>query len=246
MASAEIRFHTELNRFLAPVQRERRFTHAFSRDASVKHLIEALGVPHTEVELIVVNGVSVDFTYRLRDRDCVEVYPHCVQANVAPRVPLRAAHGRRFVADAHLGQLARKLRMLGFDVLYRNDYSDSELARIAAEDGRIVLTRDRDLLIRREIVHGCYLHAIGGDDQLLEVMARYKLLPAARAFSRCLSCNGALRAVALQNVEHRVPPHSRALYREFFECDGCARVYWEGSHVASMRLHLAQVLDRVA
>lgn len=245
MASAEFRFHAELNCFLSPAHREHWFAHPCSRDATVKHMIEALGVPHTEVELIIVNGVSVDFSYRLQDGDRVDVYPNCIQSKAAYRVRLRQPHGERFVADAHLGQLARKLRMLGFDVLYRNDYSDMELARIAVEHQRIVLTRDRDLLIRKEIEHGCYVHAIASDAQLIEVLTRFKLLPAMRVFSRCLTCNGELRAVAKQDVEHRVPPYSRALYHSFYECCGCAHVYWEGSHVDRMRMHLEQVLGKV-
>ena len=205
-------------------------------------MIEALGVPHTEIDLILVDGTPVDFSHRLRDGEQVGVYP-ALPALALDAPPLRPpARGLRFIADAHLGQLARFLCLLGFDVLYRNDYSDAEVARIAAEQERVVLTRDRDLLIRKEIVYGCYLHALERDGQVLEVMRRFRLAPAVRALSRCLSCNGLLRVVDKEAVAQRVPHHSRQAYERFYECDCCAQVYWEGSHVTRMRLRVEQVL----
>ena len=244
MATAYFRFYAELNDFLAPWQRQRTFGHPCSRDASVKHMIEALGVPHTEVELIIVDGAAVDFSHRLLDGERVSVYPAFSSLDVSGLVRLRPPHVEpaRFIADAHLGQLARNLRMLGFDVLYRNDYSDAEVARIAAEDGRVVLTRDRDLLIRKEIVHGCYLHALSCDAQIVEVIGRFKLARHVRAFSRCLNCNGELRQVDKDDVAQRVPQHSRRFYECFYECGSCAQVYWEGSHVARMRTRVDAML----
>lgn len=245
MTTAQFRFYAELNNFLSPPFRQRRFSKPCSQDASVKHMIEALGVPHTEVELIIVNGQSVDFSYRLADGDEVSVYPSFGTDDLGFAVPLRPPlQGReRFIADAHLGQLAKHLRMLGFDVLYRNDFSDAEVARIAATEERIVLTRDRDLLIRKEIVRGCYLHALGSEEQLVEVLGRFKLVQSARAFSRCLTCNGALQLVDKSDIAHRVPHHSRNCYDRFYECQGCAQVYWEGSHVTRMRERVAQMLE---
>ena len=245
MTVAGFFFHAELNRFLAPAQRTRRFEQACPPEASIKHMIEALGVPHTEVEAIEVNDSAVDFSYRMRNGDRVDVYPYGVPTASARPVPLRPAAPARFIADAHLGQLARNLRMLGFDVLYRNDYSDADMAHIASSEGRVVLTRDRDLLIRKEIVHGCFLHATAGDAQLAQVLRRFDLARAVRAFTRCLKCNGELHAVAKEEVAQRVPPYSRAAYEDFYECRGCARVYWEGSHVARMRARLADLLERM-
>jgi uncharacterized protein with PIN domain/molybdopterin converting factor small subunit len=243
-AAAEFRIYAELNQFLAPAYRQRTFSRALSRDATVKHMIEALGVPHTEVDLILVNGEAVDFSYRLQDGDRVAVYPYFSSIDITPLAMLRPLpqYADRFIADAHLGQLARYLRMLGFDVLYRNDYSDAGLARIAAAEDRVVLTRDRDLLIRKEIVRGCYLHAVSGDRQVAEVLMRFNLAARARVFSRCLTCNGVLRLVEKSAVADRVPQHSRQFYDRFLECDGCAQVYWEGSHVERMRRRVAQIL----
>jgi uncharacterized protein with PIN domain len=246
VASAEFRFYAELNQFLAPCHRQRGFHRRLSRDATVKHMIEALGVPHTEVDLILVDGESVDFSYRLQDGERVSVYPYFRTLDIAPLAKLRAPspNGPRFVADAHLGQLAKNLRMLGFDVLYRNDYSDAEVAHLAAIEERIVLTRDRDLLIRKEIIRGCYLHAIAADVQIAEVIARFNLAAGARAFSRCLSCNGMLRVVEKNAVAHRVPQSSREFYEHFLECETCTQIYWEGSHVTRMRQRVARMLSR--
>lgn len=241
---AQFRFYAELNNFLAAGQRQRAVIHSCPSDATVKHMIEALGVPHTEVELICVDGESVDFSYRLQDGDRISVYPAFSSIDITSLQRLRPPSDGpdRFIADAHLGLLAKNLRMLGFDVLYRNDYSDSEVAHIAASEDRVVLTRDRDLLIRKEIVRGCYLHTVSGDAQLAEVVMRFNLSRWARAFSRCLTCNGVLRMVDKEDVGHRVPQHSRQYYERFYECQGCAQVYWEGSHVARMRARMAQVL----
>jgi uncharacterized protein len=244
LVTARFRFYAVLNNFLAPWLRQRSVDQTCPRDASVKHMIEALGVPHTEVDLILINGEPVDFSYRLQDGDRVSVYPPFTALDISSLARLRPAleHPLRFIADAHLGQLARQLRMLGFDVLYRNDYSDAELARIAATEGRIVLTRDRDLLIRKEIVHGCYLHTVAGEGQVAEVIHRYRLSQSAHAFTRCLTCNGELHVIDKEQVVNRVPPHSHQHYERFYECADCAQVYWEGSHVARMRVRVARML----
>lgn len=245
MVTAYFRFYAELNNFLPPAQRQRRVPHTCSRDASVKHMIEALGVPHTEVDLILIDGAPVDFSHRLHDRESVSVYPCFTRIDTAGLPRLRPQPPERFIADAHLGLLAKNLRMLGFDALYRNDYSDAQVARISSEEQRIVLTRDRDLLIRKEIVYGCYLHAISCDAQIAEVITRFDLAPLVRAFSRCLTCNGVLRTVEKNTVEHRVPYHSRQFYERFYECQDCAQVYWEGSHVERMRRRVAKMLGTV-
>lgn len=242
MATATFAFHGELNRFLAPGQRGRRCTHGCPPGATLKHMIEALGVPHTEVDAILVNGVGAGFARAVAPGDCIEVFPHGMPLDGGPHVPLRPPHSARFVADAHLGRLARNLRMLGIDVLYRNDYSDAEMARIAGSEDRIVLTRDRDLLIRKEIVHGCFVHATDDEAQLAQVLRRFDLGAGLRPFSRCLVCNEPLRRIARTEVQLRVPARSYAAHQHFYECLSCGRVYWEGSHVERMRLRLSNLL----
>ena len=174
---AWFRFYEELNDFLAPALRKRDIEYRCARAATVKNAIEALGVPHTEVELILVNGESVDFSYLMREADRVSVYPKFESFDIQPLLRVREAPLRelRFVADAHLGGLARLLRMLGFDTLYSNAITDEEIRDLAQADGRIVLTRDRDLLKRREITHGCFVRSLKPSQQLREIVQRLQL-----------------------------------------------------------------------
>jgi len=237
MATATFRFYEELNDFLAPEQRGREFAIPCARAATVKHMIEALGVPHTEVELVLVNGESVGFERALRDGDRVAVYPKFEALDVTPLLRLRerALRETRFVADAHLGGLAHLLRMTGFDTLYDNNFRDDEIERIAAAQGRIVLTRDRELLKRRGVTHGCYVRALRSEPQLREVFDRLDLAGSARPFTRCLRCNARLRPIEKDRITALLPPTVRERYLHFSVCDGCARVFWEGSHWQRMR-----------
>jgi uncharacterized protein with PIN domain len=245
MVTATFRFYEELNDFLAPDRRGREFGCICARAATTKHMIEALGVPHTEVELVLVNGESVDFGCLLRDGDRVAVYPKFEAFDVSPllRVRERVLREIRFVADAHLGGLARLLRMLGFDTLYDNHFRDDEIERIAAAQQRIVLTRDRDLLKRRAITHGCYVHAIGTGPQLREVMDRLDLAHAVRPFTLCLSCNVPLRSIDKPRVIATLPAMVRERYERFSTCETCRRVYWEGSHWQRMRALVDDLLE---
>ncbi len=241
MVTATFRFYEELNDFLAPRRRRQAFTVSCAEAATTKHMIEALGVPHTEVELILVNGESVDFSRRLQDGDRVAVYPRFEAMDVTPLLRVRDTPLRetRFVADAHLGGLAHMLRMLGFDTLYDNHFHDDEIVAIAGRDGRIVLTRDRELLKRRALTHGCYVHALKSEQQLREVVARLDLARSARPFTLCLHCNVPLRPVDKARVLDRLPPRVRSGYERFSTCDACGRVFWEGSHWRNM----CRVLD---
>lgn len=235
MTKAIFRFHAELNDFLPPQRRQREFAVSCARSASTKHIIEALGVPHTEVGLILVNGESVGFDRQLHDGDRVAVHP-CGAAHGANPSLRRSLPGEpRFVADAHLGGLARLLRMAGFDTLYRNDYRDAEIAEISAREARILLTRDRELLKLRSLEHGCYVHALDPPQQLAEIVARLELVRFVKPFTRCLACNAPLRAIDKSAVLDRLPPSVRARQARFTTCDHCGRVYWPGSHWQRMQ-----------
>src|SRR5690348_9509184 len=208
MPAAQFRFYEELNDFLAPDRRKREFEATFTRAATVKNAIEALGVPHTEVELILVNGRSVDFVYRMRNGDRISVYPTFEAFDIQPLLrvrpePLRAT---RFVADSHLGGLARLLRMAGFDTLYENRRSDDEIRRLAEDDARIILTRDRALLMCRSVTHGCYVHALQPRAQFREIAQRLQLERSVRPFTLCLHCNLVLAEIDAAQVGDRVPP----------------------------------------
>jgi uncharacterized protein with PIN domain len=236
-ATATFRFYEELNDFLPCERRGREFACRCARAATAKHMIEALGVPHTEVELVLVNGESAGFGRVLADGDRIAVYPKFESFDITPllRVRERPLRETRFVADAHLGGLAHLLRMTGFDTLYDNHYRDDEIEHLACAQQRIVLTRDRELLKRRSISHGCYVRALRSQAQLREVFERLDLARSARPFTRCLSCNAALRPVDKAQVLARLPPLVRERHQRFSGCEGCARIFWEGSHWRRMR-----------
>jgi uncharacterized protein with PIN domain/sulfur carrier protein ThiS len=226
MVTATFRFYGELNAFLAPARRQGAFTAPCAQNATVKHMVEALGVPHTEVALALLNGEAAPLGRLLRDGDRLAVYPCFARFGIAAPAP----PAWRFVADAHLGGLARLLRMAGFDTLYDNGMDDAAIAAVAAAQSRVVLTRDRELLKRRGVGYGCYVHALRPAGQLAEVAGRLDLAAHAAPFTLCLHCNAPLREVARELVLDRLPETVRAHHRQFSTCDLCHRVYWKGSH----------------
>ena len=245
MVTATFRFYEELNDFLARERRKREFSCPCARAATTKHMIEALGVPHTEVELVLVNGESVGFDRILEHGDRVAVFPKFEMVDVTPLLRVREQPLRvtRFIADAHLGGLAHLLRMTGFDTLYDNNYQDRQIELLAAQERRIVLTRDRELLKRRSITHGCYVRALKPPDQLCEIFDRLDLAHSIKPFTLCLNCNAPLRPVEKAAVLERLPPSVRERFDHFSTCDICQRVFWEGSHWQRMRAMLEECIQ---
>jgi uncharacterized protein with PIN domain len=237
MATATFRFYEELNDFLAPDRRHHSFSCRCARAATTKHMIEALGVPHTEVELVLVNGESVGFDRVLADGDRVAVYPKWEALDITPvlRVRPRPLRVTRFIADAHLGGLARLLRICGFDTLYDNHFDDAQIAALSSREQRIVLTRDRDLLKRKEITHGCYVHALKSEKQLREVIARLDLTGSVRPFVLCPHCNAGLQAIDKMQAKERVPADLLARYDDYGICTTCKRIFWKGAHWQRMQ-----------
>src|SRR5512139_2321615 len=237
MPRAVFRFYQELNDFLPPTQRQVAFEHDWRGAPSIKHLIESLGVPHTEVDLILVNDRSVDWAYQPQADDRVAVYPVFESLDITPLIRLRPQPLRevRFVLDGHLGRLAAYLRMLGFDTWYQNYADDAVLAQISKEERRILLTRDQGLLKRSAVTHGYWVRATAPREQLREVLARFDLQRLAQPFTRCLSCNGRLQSVTRDEVTSEVPENAARFYAEFWRCAACGKVYWQGSHYQRMR-----------
>jgi len=219
-----------------------------AESATVKNAIESVGVPHTEVEIILANGESVDFAYRVRDGDRISVYPMFERFDIAPLLRVRPAPLRdpRFIADAQLGGLARLLRMLGFDTLFDNHAADADIRQRALAEQRTILTRDRQLLICRDVTHGCYVHAQKPPEQLREVVERVQLAREARPFTRCLCCNELLEPVAKAEVLPLLPPAVAAGQQLFKRCPLCLRIYWPGDHFRRMRAMLSELLPETA
>ena len=245
MNQAAIRFYAELNDFLPEEQKHQPITYTFGVSGSVKDVIEALGVPHTEVDLILANGQSVDFSYRLQNGDKISVYPVFESIDISPLERLRPAPLRevRFVLDTHLGKLAAYLRMLGLDTAYDRDYTDENLARLSLDEKRILLTRDRGLLKRNLIIRGYFLRATNPREQLIEVLQRFDLFHLISPFERCMHCNTLLRSVAKETIADRLLPETRQHYEEFRTCPKCDRIYWKGSHYQRMQRLIENVLS---
>lgn len=243
MKRACIRFYAQLNDFLPCETGTQTITYSFDVSGSVKDTIEAIGVPHTEVDFILINGEPVDFGYRVQDGDRVSVFPRFRSIDIGSLAHLRptALGERRFVADGHLGRLAAYLRMLGFDTLYRSSYRDEEIARLSSTENRILLTRDRGLLKRNEVRHGYYLRATEPAQQLVEVLREFDLGPAIASFRRCMHCNALLHATEKESIRHRLLPQTAQYFEEFYACPDCERVYWKGSHYRRMKRFIESV-----
>jgi uncharacterized protein with PIN domain len=245
-STATFRFYEELNDFLPGPRAKAPREYRFNGQPSIKDAIEAQGVPHTEVELIIVNGRSVGFDYHLRPGDHVAVYPVFESLDVSPLVKLRENPLRRvaFVLDVHLGALARLLRLLGLDVLYRNDYSDPAIVSIAAVERRIVLTRDQKLLHHKAITHGLWLRSQDPLQQTREVIRRFDLADQLHPFCRCVACNGRLEPVPKADILDRLEPKTILYYNDFYRCRDCNRIYWKGSHFDSIERKLREFTEK--
>ncbi|MFQ5436902.1 MAG: Mut7-C RNAse domain-containing protein [Anaerolineae bacterium] len=247
---ATFRFYADLNDFLPPSRRQRPFPHpTYHGDQSVKHLIEAIGPPHTEVGLILVNGRAISFNYLVQAGDRISVYPPFATIDVSPLCQLRPSLPRpaRFILDNHLGRLARTLRLLGFDALYLNDQADdAELAAIAAAEERILLTRDRGLLKRGNVAWGYCLRTRDSREQVTAVLHRFQLHDEIAPWRRCLRCNGLLQPVAKADVLHLLEPKTKLYFEEFRQCQSCGQVYWQGSHVERLRPFVESVQNQPA
>lgn len=219
------RFHGELNFFLKPERRNCEFTALTGLTDTVKHAVESLGAPHTEIGRILINAEAAAWTRQPRESDLVEVFPHATPIELAEH---------RFVLDGHLGRLAAYLRMLGFDAWYRHQADDALLAQISSRESRLLLTRDVGLLKRNEVERGYLVRSAAPLEQLREVWERYALGSHVRPFTRCMVCNGDLRAAAAEHVRDLLPPRIRDSKTEFSRCASCGRVFWRGSHYTRM------------
>lgn len=228
--TARFYFYGSLNDFLRKPKRAVWFGYTFSTHQSLKDMIEANGVPYLEVQRVLVNGGQAGPSHRLQAEDRVEVYPF----DGKDEELMAGIANIRFVLDVHLGTLARSLRMLGFDTLYDNDLHDPELVQLASSERRILLTRDVDLLKNKAIPAGYWLRSQHTQEQLTEVIRRFKLLDRLQPFTRCMVCNGRIVAVAKETVLNRLPPKTRLYFEEFYRCEACGRVYWKGSHYGRM------------
>jgi len=244
----DLRVYAELNDFLHLELRGTTMRRAYRAHQTVKDVIEATGIPHTEVDLVLVNGEPVDFSHRPASGDRLAVYPVFESLDIAPIARLRPGTLRdpRFVVDVNLGRLARLLRLVGLDVRFDPALDDPALARISREEHRVLLTRDRGLLKRREVTHGLFVREDDPVDQVVAVVRRLQLAGRLVPFSRCLRCGGLLVEVGKDEVVDRLLPLTRRHYDEFHRCRSCAQLYWRGSHHARLDELVEQIRGRIA
>lgn len=226
MKIARFHFAREFHALLSHVRRTDGFELPFQGPQSVKHLIESVGVPHTEIGPLEANGRSIGLSYIVADGDRIQIHP---------AMPENCAQEPRFVLDCHLGRLAAHLRMLGLDCLYRPDFQDHQLARISVAEDRILLTRDRRLLMQKVITRGYLVRSLDPQEQLQETVNRYRLVRWIRPFRRCLRCNHPLEAIAKTQVLDRLEPLTNLYFDEFRICPACRQIYWKGSHYDRMQ-----------
>lgn len=229
---AYFRFYAELNDFLPPEKRQREFEYLFRGNPGIKDAIEAMGVPHPEIDLIIANGASVGFDYNLEKGDRISVYPMFEALDISPVIRLRPEPLRktRFVLDVHLGKLARALRLLGFDCAYDRDADDPGIISSAAKERRIILTRDRGLLKSGGVTHGSWIRSTDPRGQVTEVLERFDLRKQVSPFTRCTVCNGEISPVDADEGRREAPERVRDWCSEYFRCGVCGKLYWKGTH----------------
>jgi uncharacterized protein len=241
---AYFRFYEELNDFLPVGKRKQLFPYEFFGNPSVKDAIEAIGVLHVEVDLILVNGLSIDFSYKLKDADTVSVYPVFESIDIASVTHLREKPLRdlKFISDVHLGKLTKYLRLCGFDTYYHTDLSDQEIINRAISEKRVILTRDKGLLKNKNVTHGYWIRSANTQEQIKDIIQRFDLKKRITLFTRCLECNGLLNDVTKKEIIDRLLPKTRQYYRKFKKCRDCDRIYWNGSHCQSMKRQIKMLI----
>ena len=244
LKTIRLRYYAELNNFLPVRERQKSIDYSFPGPITIKEVIESMGVPPAEVDLILVNGKPVDYNYHVNQSDYISVYPVFEHFDISTISQLRQAPLRisKFILDAHLGKLAKYLRMFGFNTLYKNDYSDNAIREIAKQESRIILTRDRDLLNSKDVTHGYYVRAIHPKEQLTEIIDKFDLYSQVNPFSRCLNCNNPLAEVDKNDIRDEIDADTWRIFNDFYRCSDCSKIYWKGSHYEHMNEFISQNL----
>lgn len=243
--TVRLTFHGDLGLFLKRGRGQEIVERDLAERTSVKDVIESCGVPHPEVDLILVDDQPVDFACILQRDHQVDIYPVGHELTFFPENRLQATRIDRFIADGHLGKLVRNLRLLGVDVAYDSAADDRQLLRAAKNDNRALLTRDRRLLMHAVVRDGYCLRSQGPLEQTIEVLRRFDLLATLAPFTRCSRCNAPLEPVEKEEIVHRLEPLTKVYYEQFRRCTGCGQIYWPGSHFEKLEARVAQLRERL-
>ena len=240
-----LRFHGDLNVFLGSKAGAAVLERRLGEKTSIKDVIESCGVPHPEVDLILVDEQTVGFDHTLANDAKVEVFPVENRGTNRTEKRLQAVGIKMFVADGHLGGLTRNLRLLGFDVAYRQNANDRQLLEVMARENRSLLTRDRRLLMHAIVQHGYCPRSQNADEQTIEVIRRFDLAELIAPFTRCLRCNASLEAAAKADIIGKLEPLTTIYYDQFRRCSGCKQIYWSGSHFPKLQKRIDEIRSRV-
>jgi uncharacterized protein with PIN domain len=244
MSEITLIFIGELNDFIQQRAKFTSISHSISFPSSIKDVIESIGVPHPEIDIILANNRSVDFSYQVQHGDEFHIYPYNVHPQTSRIIHLAPQYMDvpTFVVDTHLGKLTSYLRMLGFDTIYQNDYDDQRLAEISSQEDRTLLSRDIGLLKRKVIKRGYYIRSRIPRNQLIETINRYQLVNKMIPFKRCIQCNGLLNPIPKSMIQMQLQDKTRQYYDEFKICDSCSKIYWKGSHYYHMKDFIGQII----
>jgi uncharacterized protein len=244
MPKGIFRFYEELNDFLPKHRRKTDFEAAFKGKRSIKDMIESLGVPHTEIDLILVNGKSADFNYILQGQDRVSAYPVFESFNITDVTRLRKIPLRRhkYIADINLGDIVKYMRVLGLDLYYDPLLSTHEIIEISKREKRVILTKSRKLLKFKDVTHGIFIRPGTTTEQIRQIIDYLDIKDNIKPFSRCLRCNTLLKKVPKEKILDKIPPKTKEICDEYVQCPSCNKIYWKGTHFINMKRMVRQIL----
>jgi uncharacterized protein with PIN domain len=245
MPQIQLRYYAELNDYLPPDQRYAAISRSIEVHQTIGEIIQDCGVPLDVIDVILLNGKSVDFSCEVSNGDLASIYPVFESFNVSTlsRIRSKPLRESRFVLDVHLGKLAYYLRMLGFDALYKNDFRDDELIRLSVAERRVLLSKDRELLADPQITRAHNVRAMHPRQQLIEVLQRFDLFDSVLPFHRCIRCNALLEPAPRGSVLSLLPPSVAQSFNEFQRCPLCNRVFWKGSHYTRMESFIKNIMN---
>lgn len=217
---------------------------SINEKTSVKDIIESCGIPHPEVDVILVNGQAVGPDHTLTNEADVEVFPVGYPGACQSQQHFQTPKITAFVCDGHLGKLARNLRLLGFDVAYDQRADDHQLLEVMAAQNRALLTRDRPLLMHAIVQHGYCPRSQNAEEQTVEVVRRFNLFDSIVPFTRCLRCNTSLEGVAKADIVNKLEPLTKIYYEQFRRCLGCGQIFWAGSHFQKLQNRVEKIRAR--
>lgn len=244
--AVRLRFHDDLPFFLRPRAATAAVTRSIAERTSLKDVIEACGVPHPEVDLVLVSGKPRDFAFVVETAAEIDVYGTSSRFTIFPEYRLQVTSTDRFIADVHLGKLAANLRLLGFDVAYCRHASDDYLLHRAIEENRALLTRDRRLLMYRVVRQAYYPRSDHALTQTIEVVRRFNLQTQLKPFIRCPHCNDLLELAKKADILDQLEPLTKVFYSDFRQCRGCGHIYWRGSHFDKLQARMDEIRAHLA